>query len=90
MVLLRLVYPTKTPSPKRAKDLLSVLIIALCITSCGQKGPLRMPEHKQRATEQHMNQNTMITPAQLTDKRTEAHVSLSAIQIENTFKKATL
>lgn len=85
MVLLRLINPTNTRLPKRAKYPLGILIIALLTASCGQKGPLRMPEHKQRVTEQSQNKNIVTTPAQQAGNHTKAHVSLNATQIENSF-----
>lgn len=52
MVLQKLINPSGIRPQRRVKFLISMLIIASFTVSCGQKGPLRMPEQKQDVTEQ--------------------------------------
>ena len=64
MVLQKLINSSNTRLPKRATCLTGMLFIALLTASCGQKGPLRTPEHKQRVAEQATHKNTVVIPAQ--------------------------
>ena len=62
MALQKLINSSNTRLPKRITCLTGMLIIALLTASCGQKGPLRKPEHKQRVTEQAIHKNILVTP----------------------------